>query len=93
VHFKLAPGATGESYKLPANVLLFRGDGMHVGVVGPGNKVVLKPVTVGRDYGSDIEVIQGLDPNDNVILSPPDSLTDGVIVRVAAPQAQKVAQS
>jgi len=93
VHFKLPPGATGESYKLPANVLLFRGDGMHVGVVGPDNKVVLKPVTVGRDYGSDIEVIQGLDANDNVILSPPDSLTDGVVVRVVTPKAEKVAQS
>jgi RND family efflux transporter MFP subunit len=93
VHFKLPPGATGESYKVPANVLLFRGDGMHVGVVGPGNKVVLKPVTVGRDYGSDIEVIQGLDANDNVILSPPDSLTDGVVVRVVTPKAEGVAQS
>jgi RND family efflux transporter MFP subunit len=93
VHFKLAAGATGESYKLPANVLLFRGDGMHVGVVGPGNKVVLKPVTVGRDYGSDIEVIQGLNADDNVILSPPDSLTDGVVVRVVASKDEKVAQS
>jgi RND family efflux transporter MFP subunit len=93
VHFKLAAGATGESYKLPANVLLFRGDGMHVGVVGPDNKVVLKPVTVGRDYGSDIEVIQGLNANDNVILSPPDSLTDGVVVRVVTPKPEKVAQS
>ncbi len=93
VHFKLPPGATGESYKLPANVLLFRGDGMHVGVVGPDNKVVLKPVTVGRDYGSDIEIIQGLDAKDDVILSPPDSLTDGVVVRVVTPKAARVAQS
>jgi RND family efflux transporter MFP subunit len=97
VHFKLPPGATGESYKLPANVLLFRGDGMHVGVVGPDNKVVLKPVSVGRDYGSDIEVIQGLSADDNVILSPPDSLADGVVVRVVtpkpAPKSEKVARS
>src|SRR6185437_16737927 len=83
VHFKLPPGATaGESYKLPANVLLFRGDGMHVGVVGADNKVVLKPVTVGRDYGPDIEIVQGLEAGDNVILSPPDSLADGVQVHV-----------
>ena len=94
VHFKLPAGvAGGESYKLPANVLLFRGDGMHVGVVGPDNKVVLKPVTVGRDYGSDIEIVQGLEAGDNVILSPPDSLADGVQVHVVTPKAQEVAKS
>jgi RND family efflux transporter MFP subunit len=93
VHFKLPAGAGGESYKLPANVLLFRGDGMHVGVVGPGNKVLLKSVTVGRDYGSDIEIIQGLSPNDNVILSPPDSLTEGLAVHVIAAKADQVAKS
>ena len=93
VHFKLPAGAAGESYKLPANVLLFRSDGLHVGVVGPNGKVVLKPVAVGRDYGSDIEIIHGLDPDDAVILSPPDSLADGVAVRVATPKAEKVAKS
>jgi RND family efflux transporter MFP subunit len=85
VHFKLPPGAGGESFKLPANVLLFRGDGLHVGTVDANNHVVLKTVEVGRDYGSDIEIVHGLNADDNVILSPPDSLTDGVAVRVAAP--------
>jgi RND family efflux transporter MFP subunit len=85
VHFKLPPGAGGESFKLPANVLLFRGDGLHVGTVDAHNHVVLKTVEVGRDYGSDIEIVHGLNADDNVILSPPDSLTDGVAVRVAAP--------
>jgi RND family efflux transporter MFP subunit len=93
VHFKLPPGAGASSYKLPANVLLFRGDGMHVGVVEANSKVVLKPVMVGRDYGSDIEIIQGLDANDDVILSPPDSLADGLAVRVATPKARRVAES
>jgi hypothetical protein len=52
-------------------------------------------VEVGQDYGSDIEIVHGLDANDNVILSPPDSLTDGVTVRVAAPpaKAQRVAKA
>jgi RND family efflux transporter MFP subunit len=93
VHFKLPPGAAGESYKLPANVLLFRGDGMHVGVVGPNDKVVLKSVEVGRDYGSDVEIVHGLEATDNVILSPPDSLADGVQVHVVSPKTQEVAKS
>lgn len=93
VHFKLPPGGGVESYKLPANVLLFRSDGMHVGVVDGNNKVVLKPVTIGRDYGSDIEIVQGLDASDNVILSPPDSLTAGVTVRVVTPKNSQVAKS
>jgi RND family efflux transporter MFP subunit len=93
VHFKLPAGSAGTSYKLPANVLLFRSDGLHVGTVDANNHVVLKTVSIGRDYGSDIEITQGLDENDNVILSPPDSLTDGLAVRVAAPKAEKVAKS
>jgi RND family efflux transporter MFP subunit len=93
VHFNLPVGATNEAYKLPANVLLFRGDGMHVATVGDHGQVIMKPVTVGRDYGSDIEIIQGLTADDKVILSPPDSLTDGVSVRVAASPQGQVAKS
>lgn len=93
VHFDLPPGVAGESYKLPANVLLFRGDGLHVATVDASRHVVLKSVTIGRDYGSDIEIIQGLAAGDNVILNPPDSLTNGALVRVATPNAGQVAQS
>jgi RND family efflux transporter MFP subunit len=96
VHFKLPPEDAGLSFKLPANVLLFRSDGLHVGTVDADNHVVLKPVQIGRDYGSDIEIVHGLTADDNVILSPPDSLKDGIAVRVAtpaAPKTEKVAQS
>ena len=93
VHFKLPVGASNASFKLPANTLLFRGDGMHVATVGENGQVVMKAVTVGRDYGSDIEIVQGLGAEDKVILSPPDSLTDGVNVHVAAPPPGQVAQS
>ena len=89
VHFKLPAQDAGVSFKLPANVLLFRSDGLHVGVVDANNHVVLKPVEIGRDYGSDIEIVHGLAADDNVILSPPDSLKDGVAVRVATPAAPK----
>jgi RND family efflux transporter MFP subunit len=97
VHFKLPEGAA-TAYKVPANALLFRGDGLHIATVGGSDHVVLKPVTIGRDYGSDIEIVQGLSAEDNVIVSPPDSLTDGVTVRVTRPDenkagARQVAQS
>ena len=94
VHFHLPPGAAGPIFKLPANVLLFRSDGLHVGTVDANNHVVLKTVEVGRDFGSDVEIIHGLNPDDNVILSPPDSLTEGMAVRLATPaKAERVAKS
>src|SRR5258705_4737071 len=77
VHFKLPEGATSEAYKVPANVLLLRGDGMKIATVDGKGQVVLKPVTIGRDYGADIEIVHGLASKDKVILSPPDSLTAG----------------
>ena len=82
VHFQVLPEGAGHSFLLPANVLLFRGDGLHVATVDAHDRVVLKPVTIGRDYGSQIEVVSGLSPADHVILSPPDSLVDGALVRV-----------
>ena len=82
VHFHLPPAQAGHSFLLPANVLLFRGDGLHVATVDTRDRVVLKPVTIGRDYGSQIEVISGLSANDHVVLSPPDSLVNGALVRV-----------
>ena len=82
VHFALPPSDSGHAYLLPANVLLFRGDGLHVATVDAHEHVVLKPVTVGRDYGSKVEIVSGLSADDHVILSPPDSLVNGTVVRV-----------
>jgi RND family efflux transporter MFP subunit len=92
VHFQL-PAAAPGSFKLPSNVLLFRGDGLHVATVDAQNKVVLQPVTLGRDYGSAIEITSGVSAGDNVILSPPDSLTGGVAVHVVRPQGAQSSQS
>ena len=87
VHFKVSPGALGLSLLLPANTLLFRSDGIHVATVDANDHVVLKTIIIGRDYGAAIEVVHGLTPQDNVILSPPDSLIDHDRVRVKAPAA------
>jgi multidrug efflux pump subunit AcrA (membrane-fusion protein) len=92
VDFKLPAGDGATSYKLPANVLLFRGDGLLVATVDSKNHVVMKPVTIGRDFGSDIEVVHGLTANDDVILSPPDSLVDHAQVRVTRQTSDSVAQ-
>jgi multidrug efflux pump subunit AcrA (membrane-fusion protein) len=82
VHFKVPPGALGASLQLPANTLLFRSDGVHVATVDASGQVSLKSIIIGRDYGSAIEVVNGLTPQDVVILSPPDSLMDHARVRV-----------
>ena len=93
VSFSLPATVAASTFKLPANTLLFRGDGLHVATVDGSSHVVLKPVTLGRDYGSDIEVVHGLSAEDNVILSPPDSLTDHAEVSVAKPAPAAVAKS
>ncbi|MDB5975523.1 MAG: efflux transporter periplasmic adaptor subunit [Nevskia sp.] len=83
VHFKLP--ADAKILRLPANTVLFRTAGLQVATVGTDGNVSLKNVTQGRDFGSTIEIINGIDANDNVVLNPPDSLADGTQVRIATP--------
>ena len=68
---------------LPANTLLFRSEGPQVGVVGADDKVELRNVTLGRDFGPTIEILEGIGATDRVILNPADSLVGGTTVRVA----------
>jgi RND family efflux transporter MFP subunit len=81
VHFKL-PTPT-SSLILPVNTLLFRSEGLRVATVGQGQKVELKQITLGHDFGSEVEVVAGLNGNENVIVNPPDSVADGETVRIA----------
>ena len=69
---------------LPVSALIFRSQGLQVGTVQNGNRVVLKSVTLGRDLGNTVEVVSGLSPDDLVITNPPDSLITGEEVRVVA---------
>jgi RND family efflux transporter MFP subunit len=82
VHFKLA--ANAQTLRLPANTVLFRAAGLQVATVDAG-RVKLKSIVQGRDFGNSIEVLSGLEPDEAVILNPPDSVTDGIEVHVAAP--------
>jgi len=83
VHFKLASSA--QSLRLPANTVLFRAAGLQVATVDAGHRIQLKSIVQGRDFGSTIEVLSGIDADDNVVINPPDSIVSGVTVRVAAP--------
>lgn len=67
---------------VPVNALLFRGEGPRVAVVGPDQKAHLKAVTIGRDFGAKVEILGGLDPNDQIIVNPADSLEEGQQVHV-----------
>jgi RND family efflux transporter MFP subunit len=88
VHLKLPDNRkrTIHSLVIPANTLLFRSEGLRVGVVR-GNHAELVPISIGRDYGSTVEVINGLTSTDQVIVNPSDSLTTGTPVRINAPKA------
>jgi RND family efflux transporter MFP subunit len=83
-HFK-ASNATDPAagpLTVPANAILFRSEGMRTAVVRDG-KAQLVPITIGRDFGSTLEVTSGLSMGDKVILNPSDSLTSGTPVRIA----------
>jgi len=85
VHFHLPAGA--HTFTIPSNTLLFRAEGLRVGVVR-GDRVQLTPITIGHDYGGSVEVTSGLRPDDLVILDPPDSLASGMQVRVERTSTQ-----
>jgi RND family efflux transporter MFP subunit len=78
VHFSMSAQAT--HFTIPANALLFRREGLQVGVVRDG-KAQLLPVKIGRDYGDKVEIVSGLGPDDQVIVDPSDSLVSGTPVR------------
>jgi RND family efflux transporter MFP subunit len=88
VHLKRPQSAhaSASSLTIPANTLLFRSEGLRVGVVRNGH-AELTPITIGRDFGATVEVVAGLQPTDQVIVNPSDSLTSGSPVKVNTPAA------
>jgi RND family efflux transporter MFP subunit len=77
-HFNLS--AVANAVTVPSNAMLFRAEGLRVGVVRD-DRVQLVPVTIGHDFGNAVEITSGLTSSDEVILDPPDSLTTGMEVR------------
>ena len=92
VHFEIPGDPT--MVRLPATALVASNQGIQVATIGPGDKAVLKTVQLGRDLGDSVEVVAGLAPTDQVIDSPPETLENGDLVRLAAtaPAAQKLAE-
>jgi len=90
---ELQPGAYAQvDFELPSNpdvvhvptsALVFRERGMEVAIVGADDKIELKPVTIGRNLGTEVEVLSGLTLSDRLVNSPPDSLSTGDTVRIA----------
>jgi len=77
----LAVPTQASTLLLPVNALLFRSEGLRVGIVRDG-KVVLTAVTPGHDFGNQIEIVSGLKPDDQVIVNPPDSIVNGQQVQI-----------
>ena len=66
------------------NVLLFRPDGTKAAVVGPDSRIHLKKLTIGRDFGNTLEVLQGIDLMDRIVVNPPDALEENELVNLAS---------
>jgi RND family efflux transporter MFP subunit len=94
---QLQPGAYAQvDFELPSNpnivrvptsALIFREQGTEVAVIGPGDKIELKAVTLGRNLGTEFEVLKGLALSDRVVNSPPDSLAAGDKVHIVGEPA------
>lgn len=97
---KLWPGAFTEVQfhvpsdpnilRIPTTALVFGSHGMQVATVGDNDRVVLKPVTLGRDIGDHVEVESGLGPSDRLVNNPLESIETGEIVQVASADAKDV---
>jgi len=80
VHLKLPSPAS--TLKVPVNALIFKTEGLQVATVR-GNRIALVTVVAGRDFGNEVEIVSGLKGDEQLVVNPPDSLEDGVTVRVA----------
>jgi RND family efflux transporter MFP subunit len=77
------PLEASKTMTVPTNALMIRGTGMSVAAVDPEGRIVIKPVKVGRNYGENVEVLEGVSMEDQLVLNPSDSLTAGDVVAVA----------
>lgn len=79
---KMELAANSKLRRVPASALILRKGGVQLATVDASNRVVLKPVKTGLDYGTEVEILAGLTSEDKVINSPPDSIENGDVVRI-----------
>jgi RND family efflux transporter MFP subunit len=84
IHFKLPSAA--KTVRVPSNTILFRSEGLQVATITADHKVHLKNVTQGRDFGKSVEILDGLEPQDEIVVNPSDSIDEGIPVRIAPPK-------
>ena len=87
VTFTLPPSP--GTLRIPVNTVIFRGKSPQVATVDDGQHVRLREIAEGRDFGTEIEVLAGIAPNDTLIVNPPDSIADGAQVRIQPAQPQQ----
>jgi RND family efflux transporter MFP subunit len=82
VHLSLPESA--PSYILPVTALIFKSDGMQVAEVDKNNHALLRSITLGRDFGGEVEVVSGMNGDESIIDNPPDSLVSGEQIQIAS---------
>jgi RND family efflux transporter MFP subunit len=87
VTFALPPSP--GTLRIPVNAVIFRGKTPQVATVDEAQRVQLRDIAEGRDFGTEIEVLAGINANDTLVLNPPDSIADGQQVRIQPPQPQQ----
>jgi RND family efflux transporter MFP subunit len=83
VHFAI--GSNVNKVTVPVNAMLFRSEGPRLAVVGPDNKIQLRAISIGKDYGTTLEILAGISPQDQIVINPSDSLEEGQVVNLAHP--------
>jgi len=83
VHFHV--DNAGDSLFIPSNTLIFQREGPHVRVVTAEGKVLLRKIQIAQNLGAELEIVKGLSANDQVIVNPSDSLSNGIKVHVFGP--------
>jgi RND family efflux transporter MFP subunit len=87
VTFTLPPSP--GTLRIPVNAVIFRGNAPQVATVDEGQHVQLRDIAEGRDFGTEIEVLAGIGPDDTLIVNPPDSIATGQPVRIQPAQPQQ----